>query len=598
MKAIKGSHAVIEASIMCLIASTITIMLSSTFFSHYDYTDEGIYHYLLSWGPESFFLSPFHILIHYIGKLWSHHIAGYRFFNLGLITLANFFLINSLRRFLQSTAFLQISKSLYWLVAGLLQLTALFHYSAISTLGYDSLSYASTCIWVGAFLRLIHTSDKPKDYFPALSFLVIGAFFAFTARPPFGAILAVYTVILFPIFSRYFCLNYGIRKILHFSLALWILYFLYFISFTESINDMIAEYAFELNSSHGNIFGRIGNQWYEFWSPYLSKFLPRAILFGFSIGVLARTYLKKQNWPIVLLLTAGLLPLFYLSYKNYWIQLNRGTYTNFHQAILISINFGLISYITIAGNPKIVLPPLLSASFLSLLAVFSSGLGTNSSIFEHAGFGMSLIMLPLLASLITIISQRQFRFLSFPLAALCLLGLLPLLYHSHFVDYYRDHPSPRGLSTTSSVISGVAIREDFANSIDAANHYLNKVGFDRKKDKLLIYPDFPGFGAALQVKAFGHPWLHTQYPNSEWKNCLSMQQDVINHHHQTQYIYFLLGQPLETIMENCKKILLEPAGKISVNKVASGRHTRNGNTYNLILEGPYKIKKTNQFIFH
>ena len=199
-----------EAVAIWAIILGVAFGLCVTFFKHYDYTDEGLYHYLLIWGPEGTFMSPFYILFHYLGILWGHHIVGYRFLNLVMILASTFFLADSVFRFLNGLSF-KISRSNFWMATGILELLALFHYNSISTLGYDSLSFVSSSLWLGAFFRVLPCSNEPREYLPSLFGLVGANFLAFTARPPYGVMLGFFTVFFLPVCSFILNRSYGMR---------------------------------------------------------------------------------------------------------------------------------------------------------------------------------------------------------------------------------------------------------------------------------------------------------------------------------------------------------------------------------------------------
>ena len=562
--------------LLALLAVLISISITS-FYIGFDFTDEGLYLYLLSHGSVSTFLSPFHIILNPLGTLFNHSLIGYRFLNLVMLLACYLILAN------QINGFLKLENRLFlfvWLTLGIP-----FHFSDVSTISYNSVSTMSAVLWLATIIHYYKSSSTASLFFVGLCI-----FAGFLGRPPFGVILLVVTpIILWGIdcIEHQDSRRYQSGLIAFGSATAFIaLFALANLDFSRSL---LSIYATNIASSHQGLLSAYYSQLNEFVGEYRMTIIWPMLLPLCSrlLESVSPHRSKMILWGIMVSYLAS------LAYEvDNFSQGDKGETIMFLTAISLGIALAIslqlfLQWKVRPSNQRMVFRCLFIVLASMNLGILSS-VGTNGNIVRFVAFSFPLVTASAAVTLCQLQAvARHGRLISCLIATVYFSVSSRFLLDHQVLAIYRTAPAHELVHRSNlPKMAGVSLDRDLALTLDKLNFTLTSIGFDYDEDRLFAYPDLPGDIAATKAIAFGNSWNITFYENSDVSNCNYIENEPNG---SIRYVYLLVGKPLTEALSSCLYERITPSGELKSFSIGKGFHYRNRYEYSLELIGPYRL---------
>jgi hypothetical protein len=572
--------------LVCLV-TLVVLVVAASFFSGFDFTDEGLLLYVLTHGDDATHISPFYLLFSEIGATFDHLLIGYRFLNLMLLICASILLGWS---YVACFARGASGAGLVGVVA-LVMLASLANYAFGPTLTYNTVSAIAAYLWASGALMTFSVHQRGMAVHGIgrlpVALLTTAIFLALVARPPFGVVLLVFTGIFFFALNARSKVpwNSGATSVMGLSVGLSLGFCLLH---TEAIAAIAGMYRLHASSSHTGVIFQYCRQALVFvlvamvayallhlarrvlvWASHLQVamfFLLGLVMVAISADRLVEL-LALQRDKVVYAMVVVFTDLAAETIRRTWSRLP-GRGLRLHETF---------------WNEEVAL------LWICFLPAFLSGLSTNGNLFRYAGFSMGLLALPSIGCLYRTTNgfrSHNTRSLLFGGSLFSIVLLLSVL-----GQYYAPKRNSSYLQQTylsqSPYLAHVRVEPDIGKGIDALREALTEFGFDFHRDRLLAYPDLPGFIAASGAQAFGYPWVYTGYAEIDELNCgfveMTRTRDVEN-------VFLLLGSDMGEALSECVFDRIERLPETRARALGGGYHYRDEMEYRLRISGPYALR--------
>jgi len=237
----------------------------------------------------------------------------------------------------------------------------------------------------------------------------------------------------------------------------------------------------------------------------------------------------------------------------------------------------------------------LTLALLAVFAVLASPIGTNSNIVVFSALSMGPFALPF----VNFFRNNGFKFKFKYIVGLVLIffissSLLIVVYKEQIFHYRRNaeykHQTHEAIS--SSRLKNVLIEKKIANNIDNISLHLKQVEFNYKSDRLIAYPDMPGYIAAIEnIKTYGAAWLFwtsnlKEMNNIDIRNCAELNNETDD---EAERIYLILGGKFSPGFEECFNKKFKKTSSFKDIYLGTDYNYFNQRNMDLRILGPYKI---------
>ena len=608
---LKNLNKVLIASVFLFFVALLIFSFGRNYGVH---EDEGALLYYLSQGYSETTFSTFHILPNLIGQLFNHSILGYRVLNLVLFLLCAYYATCRTRYFINGDNKSPRADLIYNFL--FITLFTFFFYSYIPTVSYNSTITLAIFLWVGSFCSIINPQSSYKGNKLDLLLFSLSIFMALSSRMSFGIALILFTLLvstlLYAKYRNEIPTNF---KVFAFSLLASVLVYVA-VSFDNLIyiSKVSSDFA---SSSHANLL----DSYLDFFSKYFDKIFPLKIFVASILIFIANFILQPhttEQRSKILSLHRGIKYLsitiiIFLAFKKIIKELGEfyvvtGAPSSMSSQILLNMfslllifNFLYILYqiiIYIRFNKSEVKDRALKKLTLASLVVFAvlaSPIGTNSNIIVFSALSMGPFALPF----VNFFRNSDFEFKFKHLVGLILIffissSLLIIVYKEQVFHYRRNaeykHQTHKAIS--SSRLKNVLIEKEIANNIDNISLHLGEMGFNYKSDRLIAYPDMPGYIAATEnAKTYGAAWLFwtsdlKEMNNIDIRNCAELNNETDG---EAKRIYLILGGEFSPGFAECfnKKFKRTPSFKYV--QLGMDYNHFNKKHMDIRILGPYRI---------
>ena len=582
-------------SLLCLLS--LICIISFGFFTNFDISDEGYHLYYNMFGAsQTASMINMHFFTHPIGKLFNHNVLGYRFMTLFCMLSLSIYLAYSIEKtlfFLKKNS-TQVQVIFYSMIC----ITSLAFFTWIPSFEYNVFSIYSAIGWASSYLLHLHNreSSRNKNYF-----LFLTSFFIFTAiltKFTFGIPLFLISILLL-IFHSYLFKTNHIKSIFLLSLflclklgSIYILYPDYWERFLKICNFVLSNNIYGVTDNSGGGLHLINNYIHQIIA--FSKKLA-IVMFAFLI---LYTFLKKKsqfkNLEIFLkLLTVFFTSILAIKYIPPYDASNPRYLAGVYAIIVlyaVLFSVGVFYLIGLKGHPQY---KKILFSCIVLIIILLHPTGTNNNFIFSSSIG--LVGFGALFTILLFHITQNFNTQKTYIMAV-IISLTSIIGYSITWDqilyYYRNGSfhQQNSYSKYSPYLKKIKIEKDLAHLIDTLWLKLDKINFNRQKDKIFAYTDLPGFLFSVGARSFGESWAITGYPNSYPRMCLHFDFEPIGN---VRYIYILKINdiPLRPMVKNClfKKIKPSPM-KVKEHFIGKGWHYHSKIEMNLRLVGPYVLR--------
>jgi|GEM_PF-6437906 len=553
----------------CLLLAGFVAATVPGFFHTFDISDEGIHLYSLIAAETTTFLSPFYAFFNLWGEAFGQTLVAYRVLGLLSVLLGGAFAGYAVHRFAGASP----STRLFFVAAAMAASFAQFVFSV--TFSYNACAMLGASIWAGALLLMLDekTTSRAKTMFAGLA--ALGLFTGLLGRPPCGVALIVFTPVLM-VGAHYIGLRVRPRDAFVFCALLAACSLAFLLAYPDLIERLIRVYPFYLAATHASVLHAHFDD------------LKEALLDNIPLFVFVGAYIRSQHKPfhherrilLALGVIAALMALWpflkeiYTGGGAYQISLRTG-YLLFPLCIALCIYY--------ASRFKTDARPLM-LTLVCVTAAVGSGLGTNSALLAQSGSMLALFILPLM-----VFALYRHAALSAALLAIIALSAGGILISAQFTQPFRAAlPAEQtNYAATSAPLKGVKLDPELARTIDRLSETLEAAKYDRVHDRIMAFPDMPGFIAAVDAQAFGTPWMITAYDHSDGVNCAYVSLEPVG---DIKNVYFLLGRAPEAQLQACLDEKLKPGPGISARTIGPFTNRRNKTTDTLTLVGPYVLR--------
>jgi len=592
-----------------------TILLLFSFGRNYGvHEDEGALLYYLSQGYSDVTFNAFHILPNLIGKLFNHSILGYRILNLVLLLICAKYATCKIYSFVNNKEkSSKLDTVCNFLVVGLF---TLFFYCYIPTISYNSTITLAIFLWIGSFCSLMNSKNLDKKNKSDLVIFSLSIFMALSSRIFFGISLILLSLLISIFLS--------LEKQSRIKINLWVLVsllissilFYCLISFGNLIYLSKISSSFAL-SSHTDLV----SSYVSFLNKYFNKIFPVKIFLASLLVFVVHLFLKfntsiKKNRFLLLFHSIqylSIIIIFFLSFKKIIKELGdfyviSGAPSSMSSQILLNI-FSLIlifnliyilyQLILYLQSNELEIRDLALKKFLLtliiVLAVLSSPVGTNSNLLVFSALSIGPFSLPLVNFFRNTSLKFKFKYF-FELALIFLIAssLLIIIYKEQILHYRRnaEYKEQTHHSISSSKLKNILIEQRVADNIDAINVYLEEIGFNYESDRLISYPDMPGYIAATNAKTYGPVWFFGEFSDVkemhkiDIRNCSELINEVDD---KTKYLYVILGGEFSSGFNGCFNVKFKKASNFKERYIGDDYNYFNKRYMKLRILGPYGI---------
>ena len=559
MKGDSSRKTVTERSIAFLLIGIILSLIVYSFFHYYDVSDEGFSLYQLRSGRDANYVTLFHLLPHYVGKLFNHSLLIYRALGLFLLYGSGCYLIINLSRLYFEDKVIANYFRVYSMIAIAL------YYQGFSIISYNLLACVSLYLWSGGLIAIF--LDK-KKYLGGAVLMGGASMIAFRSRFPIFICLLLLAPFLFFIFDNKrdftsFIIEYYVSSFFFVGIFLVI--------FSQNFENMVNLLNSQLHSLHNNSIG--------LHVKHSFKMLQLALCYFFLFIALNKVVLcmKIENNCSRKVRVIYILPALFCIYVLF-MYISKYFFDYF-----ISLSFGVVLfyYVYYQRQRKFLL-----LGYLVIVAAMS-GLGTNGNFIARSNSSFLLLAAPLFIVIANLIKIKKFKraFATFFVATV-FICTFSILYKEQFKSHYRS-------TRLEQQIFDVKLPYLRYVKVDRNNYKIfNKLesAFDRVSSsaRVFAYPDLPGLLAPFNIKSLGNSWNFSSYDNVDEYNCayihLDFEQKKIDH------VYFLLGEPLTPVLKKCLERYVD-ISSANEEEIGTFYHIRNKKEIQIKLFGPMTLKR-------
>ena len=608
---LKNLNKVLTASVFLFFVALLIFSFGRNYGVH---EDEGALLYYLSQGYSEITFSAFHILPNLIGKLFNHSILGYRMLNLVLFLLCAYYATCKTRYFINGDNKSSRVDVIYNFL--FVSLFTFFFYSYIPTISYNSTITLAIFLWIGSFCSIINPERSYKKNKLDLLLFSLSIFMALSSRMSSGIALIVFTLLVSVfLFAKYRDEPPINLKLLISSLLASILVYVV-VSFDNLIyiSKVSSDFA---SSSHANLL----DSYLDFFSRYFDKVFPLKIFIAsiliFITNFILQSHTIEQRSRVLSLHRTiqylSIIIIIFLAFKKIIKELGEfyvvtGAPSSMSSQILLNIfslllifNFLYILHqiiIYMRSNQSevkdLVLKKLTLAS-LVVFAVLASPVGTNSNIIVFSALSMGPFALPF----VIFFRNSGFKFKFKYLVGLILIffissSLLIIVYKEQILHYRRnaEYKYQTHEAISSSRLKNVLIEKEIANNIDNISLHLKQMGFNYKSDRLIAYPDMPGYIAATEnTKTYGAAWLFwtsdlKETNNIDIRNCAELNNETDD---EAKRIYLILGGEFSPGFGECFNKKFKRTSNFEHVKLGTDYNHFNKRYMDIRILGPYKV---------
>lgn len=525
----------------------------TAFFHYFELADEGLYLYLGIQGHHAFFLTPYHILGHYVGNLFGHQLLGYRFLRLVvLLGSTAFFGVTGWRLFFKDRK----EDSLYAFLIFLVSLMITIFYSLVQTMAfsYNAMAYLGVALWLGSFFALLGSGRVVFHGILMGIALVLSAY----ARPPLGIALLIMDYVFCAVSLKFYRFSFWRLMRVKWVVVLVCagLSWLFFSDFFKVVPVIMALHG---GASHEHL---LINMLKTFKINVLN------VLMYVEIFALFFVWNPRSKLGLMMLLVSGIL---YAAFSWYLQAIYRYELFGMLAGMLVFVSSVILLYnlyeqrIASTFPDQEFLKNIFFFAVCSSLAIMSS-LGTNIDIMVHA----TEHAFPILAFPFMCVAMRfsnGFRERLIP--TLACLGILyasaiVLILHNTVIEAYRIPPNElsseqRYYSKQSPYMKGIRLSKPMATNIDAILTELKASGFDPLQDRVMAYVDVPGFVGVTGAQSFGIAWGGCEEDHAGSIPLMRGYFDLEPYSRPIRYVYVLINHEIDPEVRNKMDELLTPA---------------------------------------
>ena len=584
-------------SLICLTLLMSIIVFG--FFTNFDITDEGWHLYHHMFGADFVSLRGMHFFTHTIGKIFNHSALGYRFSTLFFLIFFSIYLAHSIKKNIFIKKNLRIQEQIVFYSMICVSSLAFFIY--LPSFDYQVFSIYSAVGWAGSFMFYLHEKENKGKY--SFLFLFLIAFFIFSAtitKFTFGIPLFIISIFLLVAYSYLFKVKtikdtcWIFLSLLLLFATIYIFHIDYWERFFKLCSFLIKKNNFSHPSNDGGVFSLISAYYHQIFLFVGDRMVPMMVVMAI-LYVFRNKNIQLKNINIFIEILAVFLAV-YLAIEDI------PDFNSRHPRYLLSTSaisflYGLLLCVSIFYLIKFKKHPEIKKILFScviLMVVLLSPAGTDNH-FIHASsrglIGLGALFMTLLFLTTKNLKLKRTFLLSMMIGITIIIGYSitwNLTLHYHRNESYVEQDS---ISKYSSFLKGIKIEKGFANAIDNLWLILEKINFDRNRDRIFAYTDLPGFLYSTGVRSFGESWAISGFPKSYQLMCLYFDLESAENVRNI-YILKINNKPIHPIVKDClfKKIKFSSHGvkKYDIGKPGWNHHTKL--KMDIQLMGPYSLK--------
>lgn len=493
--------------VQCTAIAAIVLFLGYSFHFNVDFWDEGFYLYYYRWGSEVSSFNFYHLLVSPLGELFSHQLIYYRYLSLVLILSASLGM---------ASAFKLNNPYFKWLIPLSL---GLMYFNLPSTFSYNTLVLAGGA-WLLVLLTRLEGSRTPMLVSMGIGLI---SFLIFSARAGSGIIF-----LLLCLMATFLMVSQNKKRWILIACSsisfLGLITLAYFI-WQNSFTDMLGIMKTITKSSHAGLIVK--------YIKEVTTFLTKSFLPPLLMLMVAKKWFPQRLTAIIAV---------YLS----WLMM-REMVLDYD---FLSLGFYLIGFTLayLAMNLKLMGRTDLMWILLSISFYMTSSLGTNNNVIKTNSLNALLLYPCLFFLFFKGRTNQQMNILG---AIIFSVGLMTV-FKKQFWEYYR-HPIRTSQSYVRSHLPQLKhIKLDVSRekTLRQISHFLKSQEFNPATDRILSYPDSPGFVSYQGVRALGSPWNLSFYPQSEETNCFYIAHSKPM---ESSRLFLILEKPLPDKMIDCAK---------------------------------------------
>lgn len=569
--ALPWARALLALVLLSALAGGAALVVSFT--RGFDLTDEGFMLELFANGRQGNFVSFFHVLVHPLALLVGHRLLVYRLLDGVMFVGAVVVVVHAVlryggpfpawedaprRRVLQGL----VAAGLTWFAwAGR-------YWWSYPTLGYSSAPGAMALVSLAGLLGCVHgPSGRVRAAWSAV--LAVVALVVFACRPPAGCVLWGVQAAAMVVGGRLLARRQ--RSDLVAALVAYVaasaLVFLPFLVVVEPQLRRILEWVVPAMraSTHQSLF---------MVEPVDLVRLAACALVSYVVGLLLA---EGRGWVVGVATVAGCL-------TGYRVALVRGP---LFLATACAVGVGVLALRGESGGLRASATVVWGGTVLAV--TLSCAVGANVEVFTSG----TCLTAALGAWCLTLAARMpDGRRSLVAVAALVVVGMLAgvrAIVVGRFRAPYRTPPWTALVagSRNARVLAGVGLDPADAENIDALIAALRERGFDAGRDRLVAYPDLPGFVAVCGARPLGSSWLFTRYGNVDAANLAWLESEPLE---GIRHVYLILGARPSPPLRDFLDGRLRPLPETGTEALGRGAfHERDRFSYRLFLSGPYAV---------
>ena len=553
---IVNSFSLAWTSLICLLG--LISIISVSFFTNFDISDEGYHLYYHIFGPsQTSSMIGMHFFTHPIGSLFNHSVLGYRFMTLISMLLLSIFLTYSIKKYhnLNNELTYQESMIFYSVIC----ITSLSFFVWIPSFEYNAFSVYSAIGWASSLFCYFHYKTISRKLSLIFLFLIsFSIFIAILTKFTFGITLYVSNILTLILYFHLFNKKI-IKEILLINLSLFILLILVYILYPNYWERFfrICNFIF-YNNAYGGKYDIKGTFYLiETYTIQIITFFKQIAVFMFGMSTLYIFRKKNIHFKNIDIL----LKILIISFISFLAIHSIPPFDSKKPFTMSSISALRILYAALLSTSFFYLIELkkyqeikkIGFSCIVLMVILLHPTGTTNNFISSSSIG--LIGLGSLFTILLLYITKNFTKQKAYILAIIISLTTVIGYsvtRSQILYYYRNAPysQQNSYSKYSPYLKKIKIEKKLSYLIDSLWQTLSKINFDRKKDKIFAYSDLPGFLSSLGIRSFGESWAITGYPNSYHRMCLHFDFEPIGY---VRYIYILKrnNSPLHPIIKDC-----------------------------------------------